>query len=323
MAAPADASPPRDDQGWVEVRATVDAGGAPHGDLDTFLEPLCAVARTLSPGGVVIEGDDAPPGPLAPPPTGHARVRVWVRREELGEALTLVRGAVEGGGYPGAQVETEALDPGWRERWKEGFRGFHATPKLWVRPPWEGPGPKGVAEVVIEPGMAFGTGQHETTRLCLDALDALVEPPAGPPAALLDVGCGTGIVAIAAAKLGAPRVRGVDVAPDAVRAARDNAARNGLHAAGVGQPWVLLDDTPLGDLQGLYPVVIVNILAHVLLPLRDDVVARVAQGGALYVTGLLASQEAQMVEAFSVRGLSLTGRAQRGEWVRLDFRRAP
>ncbi len=316
-------SEPENSVQWIEVRTTVDASRVANEDLDAFLEPLYAVAQALSPGGVVIEGEDAPPGPLAPPPPGHVRVRVWVPGPQVPEALTLVRTAIQAGAYPNATVETEDLDPGWRERWKEGFRGFQATPKLWVRPPWEGPASESPAEVIIEPGMAFGTGQHETTRLCLDALDALSSAEGWPPSALLDVGCGTGIVSIAAAKLGVPAVRGVDIAPDAVRAARENAARNGLDAGGGGIPWVLLDGTPLAELQELYPVVIANILAHLLMPLRDQVVARVAPGGALFVTGLLESQAPEVTATFSVDGLELTGRAQRGEWVRLDFRRAP
>ena len=120
--------------------------------------------------------------------------------------------------YPGAR--TREVEVGWEERWRDFHRPVRIGP-LWVGPPWE-PSPPGVVAVVIDPGRAFGTGAHPTTRLCLELL---LEQPAG---SVLDVGCGSGVLAVAAAKLGHDPVLAVDVDPVAVAATRDNAALNGV-----------------------------------------------------------------------------------------------
>jgi ribosomal protein L11 methyltransferase len=117
-------------------------------------------------------------------------------------------------------VETEAVEPGWEERWREFHRPLWVGP-LWIGPPWEQPPEEGIA-VVIDPGRAFGTGSHPTTQLCLGFLTDL------DPSSLLDVGCGSGVLSIAAAKLGFGPVVAIDLDPAAVEAARRNAFANGV-----------------------------------------------------------------------------------------------
>jgi SAM-dependent methyltransferase len=133
------------------------------------------------------------------------------------------------------------------------------------------------------------------------------------PGRVLDVGCGTGILSIGAAKMGASEIVGLDVDPDAIAAARANAQTNGVAQA------ITLSDTPASDLEGTFPLVVANILAHILLALADALVARTAPGGRLILSGLLAEQADELLEAFTQRGCWLEGQATRGPWVRLDL----
>jgi ribosomal protein L11 methyltransferase len=137
---------------------------------------------------------------------------------------------------PGAAAEVE---PGWQEAWKRFHRPLRVG-RLWLGPPWEDPDPDAVP-VVIEPGLAFGTGAHATTRLCLELL---LERP---PTSVLDLGCGSGVLSVAAAQLGFRPVTALDVDPQAVDAARENAGRNGVEIA-VSQADVFADELPEAQL---------------------------------------------------------------------------
>ena len=143
-----------------------------------------------------------------------------------------------------ADVEAESIAEGWEEAWREFHHGI-VLGRFWVGPPWE-QGPPGVEAIVIAPGRAFGTGAHATTRLCLELLQDL------EPASLLDVGCGSGVLAIAAAKRGFAPVIAVDVEEDAVEIARANAAQNGV-AIDAFRADALADSLPHAD------VVVANI----------------------------------------------------------------
>jgi ribosomal protein L11 methyltransferase len=137
---------------------------------------------------------------------------------------------------PGAAAEVE---PGWQEAWKRFHRPLRVG-CLWLGPPWEEPDPDAVS-VVIDPGLAFGTGAHATTRLCLELL---LERP---PASVVDLGCGSGVLAVAAAQLGFSPVTALDVDPHAVAAARQNAGRNDVQIT-VGQADVFADELPEAQL---------------------------------------------------------------------------
>ncbi|MGB0588497.1 MAG: 50S ribosomal protein L11 methyltransferase [Myxococcota bacterium] len=292
---------------WIEVRLHVPLDGP----AEIYLASLEAVCLELSPGGFVVEGEDAPPGDHPPPAPGTVRVLLYVEEEQVSAARARLDAALVD--YPGATLSSRPLDPDWRERWKRWFKGFTVSPRLGVRPPWEGD-PEGMVEgavvVVIEPGMAFGTGQHETTHLCLSALDALADE-AERPMRILDVGCGTGILAIAAARLWEPEVVGIDVDEAALRCAVDNLAPNGVDRL------VTLSPTPLADIEARYPLVIANIIAPVLLALADELVAHVTPGGTLWLSGLLETQVTEVTMRYQALGARVIDSAQRGEWVRL------
>jgi ribosomal protein L11 methyltransferase len=153
-------------------------------------------------------------------------------------------------------VATEHVEPGWEDRWREFHRPVRIG-RLWIGPPWERPDDDAVV-VVIDPGRAFGTGAHPTTRLCLELLDRI------EPGSLLDLGSGSGVVAVAAAKLGFGPVVAVDLDPAAVEATLTNAAANGVVVETVRAD-VLLDPLPDGDAA----------VANIALPAVEAVAARV------------------------------------------------
>lgn len=192
-------------------------------------------------------------------------------------------------------VEEEA---NWAESWKENFHPIHISERLVVAAPWHGvPG-----ALLIEPGLAFGTGEHPTTRACLRAIDEL----ATPGGRLLDVGCGSGILALAGAKLGMDVV-GVDIDPDAVRAAREAAAANGLAAR--------FSTTPLEEVDGEYDLVVANLFAEVLVALAPEIL-RVARGP-ISLAGILADRADTVRAAFASRAVLLD--EQETDWVSLRF----
>ena len=192
----------------------------------------------------------------------------------------------------------------WRESWKKHFGVQRIGRALVVKPSWTQYRMKG-AEIVIEidPGMAFGTGQHPTTAMCLRALDELVRPGVR----VLDLGCGSGILAIAAAKLGATRVLALDLDPNAVRAARENAAANGV--AGAVQ---VREGTLDGD--EAFDLIVANISGLTLERLASALARRLAPDDALITSGFLEEAVAGLSGAYEGAGLTVERVVEDGVW---------
>ena len=208
----------------------------------------------------------------------------------------------------------EVVGDAWRDAWKEHFRPFEICPGVVVRPPWEAY--DGTVPIVLElePGRAFGTGLHETTSLVCNALAANLADFRGK--SVLDVGCGSGILALVALKLGAAHARAVDTDPDAVEVTRENAARNGMSAQ------VIADTASLDAIGDTYPTVVANIEARVLIPMAAELGARVAPGGLLVLSGILTTESAQVRTAFAAvaPGWTVNSRVL-GEWSDLAMRK--
>jgi ribosomal protein L11 methyltransferase len=205
----------------------------------------------------------------------------------------------------------EIPDRDWGEEWKKGL-GPVSVGRLFLRPSWiDAAPPPGSAEVVLDPGMAFGTGTHATTSLCLSAIDAFLARR--PGASVLDVGTGSGLLAIAARKLGAGRVAANDNDPVAVTVAAENAARNGAALE--------LSGDPPSRIPGSFDLVVANILANVLVELAPDLARRTAPGGEVVLAGVLVPQEEEVAQAFLACGLAPLPGERRGEWSLLRFRR--
>lgn len=209
-------------------------------------------------------------------------------------------------------VSTTELPDDWNERWKAFHRPLVLGDRLAVRPPWEAPIDGVGIEIVIDPAQAFGTGAHATTRLCLELLLDLAEgsPERGPA---LDLGCGSGVLAIAAAKLGYGPVTAVDFDPLSVAATRKNAAACGA-ALDVARCDLRRDPIPAAPL----------VLANLLRPLLLDYAARLPDPAprTLVASGLLIHEADEIAAAFAPHGLRERDRRERGEWAALLLSRA-
>ena len=198
-------------------------------------------------------------------------------------------------------------DEDWKFSYRKHFKVEVISPRLVVRPPWESVAPvPGQKVLTLDPGIAFGTGPHPTTRACLDAIDALAAEDAGRT--FLDVGCGSGILSIAAALEGFCEVRGFDNDPDAVRNANENAAANGLGAL------FFEGDLSAPDVTAPADVVAANVLAPVLVRFAREVGALVNPGGRLILSGILDEQYAEVRDAYAALGFAEISSRLIGEW---------
>ena len=209
---------------------------------------------------------------------------------------------------------THVVGDDWRYAFRAYFKPLRVGRRLVIRPSWEAyeAAPDDVV-LTLDPGGAFGTGTHESTRLALTLLEAV--PLAETQ--LLDVGCGSGILAVAALLLGGQRALAIDVDPAAVAATEENAANNAL-----GQR-VVAATTPVEDLVEQFPLVLANIEAHVLMPLAAPIAARVAPGGRLILSGILCEQTERVLSTYGQHGaFAVRARRVEGDWEALLLQRA-
>lgn len=212
--------------------------------------------------------------------------------------------------------ETIVHQEDWADGWKQHFSLFRVGESLIIKPSWENYQPAATERVLeLDPGMAFGTGTHGTTLLCLEAIVALFEGEA-PPCSLLDVGTGSGILAMAAAALGAEKVVACDIDPVACEVAGENCRANQLDNL------VEITSAPLEELPGRYDVVVANILAEENLRLADHLIRHLSPHGTLFLSGILAEKEALVREGFARLPLEYLGTTRQDEWVCLSFRRS-
>lgn len=205
-------------------------------------------------------------------------------------------------------------DQDWERAWMDQYVPLRFGARTFIVPwnhalPEEANTPD-AAVVRLDPGLAFGSGTHPTTALCLRWLDGLADEGALRDATVLDFGCGSGILALAALKLGAARAVGVDNDPQALIASADNAARNE-----VGDRIAV--HLPQDEPPAVYPVVVANILASALDALADTLAARVAPGGRIALSGILHGQEGELLARYAAWFDALTA-VQEGDWMRID-----
>ncbi len=207
----------------------------------------------------------------------------------------------------------EVVGDAWRDAWKEHYKPYAIAEGLVVRPPWEPYEAKAGEKVLeLEPGRAFGTGLHETTRLVARAIRAHASEVQGK--LVIDVGCGSGILALAALALGAARAVAIDNDPEAIDVTRENAARNAL----TDRVDASTTDIAALDLQA--PLVLANIEARILIPMAADLQRRVAPGGLLLLSGILVPQRDDVRAAYP--DMELLDSPALGEWVLLALRKA-
>lgn len=216
-----------------------------------------------------------------------------------------------------ARIETAIIaDEDWNKTWKERFKPFPITPHLVIKPTWEAyhPGPD---EKVIEmdPGMAFGTGHHASTKLALEFVEALFHETKKTPETVLDVGTGTGILAMAAALFGAREVLAIDNDPEAVVVAEENILRNGLAST------IKADGVDLKDIPQQFDLVIANIIHDTLIELAANLAAHLTQNGKLIMAGILTGPQTDNIRAaYNALGLKHLETKSEGEWSALLFK---
>jgi len=272
---------------WQNVSFLTDASHA---------EPMCDALLEVGALSASIEDADAgtpdeqpqfgEPGSVTTPGWNHSKVVVLLEPDAdvaaiLGEAAK----AIGLPGVPAFSVEPLA-EQNWVQLTQSQFDPIRVSDRLWIVPSWhESPDPQAI-NLILDPGMAFGTGSHPTTRLCLEWLERNVSEGC----TVLDYGCGSGILAIAAARLGAAHVAGVDIDPQAVEAAKANAERNGVAA--------LFADSA-APVAGEYDVVVANILSNPLRVLAPAICAHVRSGGRLALSGILREQADEIIAIYA------------------------
>ena len=205
----------------------------------------------------------------------------------------------------------------WAEGWKQNFSTFHIGKHLVIRPSWESYQPK-TGEVVIEidPGMAFGTGTHGTTKLCLELIAELLVTET-PPVKMLDVGTGSGILALGAAALGCQEIMATDIDPIACDVATANVATNKYTQQ------IAVSTKLLEEFTEQFDLIVANIMAEENIRLSDNLVDRLAPGGWLVLSGILKEKELLVTTAFAKLPLTLYPSRYQDEWVCLLFQRRP
>jgi ribosomal protein L11 methyltransferase len=272
---------------WQSVRILVDSKSA---------EPLSDAL--MEAGALSVSLEDADAGTVDETPLfgepDHPSAELWphsianVLLDEDADVAVILAMAARQAGVPlpdRYSVETVA-EQDWVRLTQSQFDPIPISPRLWIVPTWHQAPDAAAINLKLDPGLAFGTGSHPTTRLCLRWLDGHL---AGGET-LLDYGCGSGILAIAAARLGAARVDGVDIDPQAVSASIDNAALNQVTAR-----FCLPDALPAGE----YDIVVANILTNPLKAMAPLLAGRVRHGGKLLLSGILAEQAQDVMDVYS------------------------
>lgn len=288
--------------GWLSVSLDTDAASA---------EPLCDALLEAGALSATIEDADAgtdqekpqfgEPGAITTPGWDRSRLAILFDVDaDIAACLQEACTAIGQTSVPPYTV-SEVAEQNWVQLTQSQFDPIRISDRLWIVPSWHEAPDAGAINLILDPGMAFGTGSHPTTRLCLEWLERTVQGSQS----LLDYGCGSGILAIAGAKLGAKPVAGVDIDPQAVQAARDNAERNGVSA--------LFADSA-EPVAGEYDLVVANILSNPLKVLAPAICAHVRPGGRLALSGILAEQ-AEEIAAFYAQWLPLSVADSRDGWV--------
>ena len=301
---------------WIEVSLSVDGEAA---------EAVAELLQRYGHQGVAVEQEDIPPEEWddgEAQPARRLTVRAYLPADERAENARL---EFETGlgylnmMYPMPQPTYRVVkDEDWAEAWKAHYHPVHIGRGLLIRPLWaEADLEPGDVEIALDPGMAFGTGTHPTTQLCLEALEDRMQHGLR----VLDLGSGSGILAIAAAKLGAASVLALDIDPVAVTIGQENVAQNHVTDKIIVQQ---------GSLESLvtsarrFDLIVVNILAKIIIAMCEQHLGDVVRpGGTALFSGIIEDQADDVEVALRKTGLEPTARRQQGDWVLIEARRNP
>ena len=293
---------------WVEL------------SIDTpseFVEPLTQVFTEHGEGGVAIElpaGHNPDEGEEAPIPE-RVTVTTYIPHDNRLEGrYARIDTAVRLVAYVGDVSELRVRvveEEEWQEAWKDHFHVLRVGTRTVIVPTWRTYEPRENDVIIsLDPGMAFGTGHHPTTRMCLELLEMHVEPGDR----VLDLGCGSGVLSIAAAKLGASDVLGLEIDPTAARVAERNVRENGV------QGTVRTDEATLPHPRAAadgYDLLVANVSAKVITELAEHIVRVVRSGGTLIFSGILDKQRTEVIERMAALGVQLEDGLVDADWVAL------
>ncbi len=284
-----------------------------------FVEPLSHIFYRYGHGGVALEqeGGFNPDEGETPSETAWVTLKTYLpindstdeRRNRIDVGVRLVAHV-----GPVTELMARTVDEDeWQNSWKDHFHVLRVGRRLVVKPTWREYEPEhDDVVIVLDPGMAFGTGHHPTTRSCLEALERLVEPGAS----VLDFGCGSGILSIAASKLGASSVLGVEADSSAVRVAKQNARENRVeHNVRVLEGTLPRPEARAGE----FDLAVANISAKVVSEAAGELVSAVKRGGYVIASGIIADNRAIVESAMAAAGAALTDDIVDGDWVTLVY----
>ena len=297
---------------WTEVKIGVKADDVEKaGDIATMVVPYGIYIedyRDLEEQAWEIAHIDLIDEELLKKDRSRAFVHVYISPEENPlEAVAFLRERLSAEGIENEIETNECRKEEWENNWKQYFHAMPVGKKLLIRPLWEEADPQGRAVLSIEPGLAFGSGTHETTRLCLEALENYVTEET----TVLDVGCGSGILSIASLLLGAKKAVGVDIDALAVKTAKENGETNGF-----SEPeYTVLEGNLTDKVSGKFDVVVANIVADVIIMFCKDVGAYMKENGVFITSGIIDTKEQQVVDAFNKYGFKIKARHSEKGWV--------
>ncbi len=276
---------------YIEDYSDLEQGAREIAHIDLIDEELLARDRTTAIIHLYISPEENPP-----------------------EAVAFLQERLAACGIENRLLAETVREEDWANNWKKYFKPLPVGKKLLICPSWETTdNPEGREILSIDPGMAFGTGGHDTTRLVLETLEEHITPGCD----FLDVGCGSGILSIAACLLGAGTATGVDIDKLAVRTAVENGELNGLTA-----PRYTMQVGDLArDITGKYPVIAANIVADAIIMLSPAVPALLAEDGVYIVSGIIDTRETDVQEALAACGFTVTTRKEHGGWVCLTAKK--
>jgi ribosomal protein L11 methyltransferase len=274
------------------------------------LDPERAEAACLAAGALAITFSDLRDDAVLEPAPGEVRLWPATRLQALypadADAVALAAGLAQKLELGDGRINTQRLaERAWEREWLRDFHALRFGRRLWVCPSHEQVSERGAVIVRLDPGLAFGTGTHASTALCLEWLDASLPPGAR----VIDYGAGSGVLGIAAALLGAARVDAFDIDPQALLATAENAAANGVEAR-------LVVHADAAQLPARADVLLANILAGTLCALAADFAARLGAGGSVVLAGILAEQ-AEAVACVYAPWFDIAPCGQREGWVAL------
>ncbi len=298
---------------WTEVKISVDAENVDKaGDIASMVVPYGIYIedyRDLETQAWEIAHIDLIDEELLEKDRSKAIVHVYISPEENpAEAVAFLRERYSAEGISNEIILNQCKNEDWENNWKQYFHPIPVGEKILIRPTWEDEYDAGDRKVLnIEPGLAFGTGTHETTRLCLETLEKYIQEGT----TVLDIGCGSGILSLAALLLGAKQVTGVDIDALAVKTAIENGEANGFKAP----EYNILQGNLTDKVQGKFNVVVANIVADVIILFCKDV-AQYMEDDAVFITsGIIDTREQDVVDAFNKYGFTVKARHTDGGWV--------